>query len=416
MSVSSQVIFDRKAKSLPVKKTRVSLQPSGGNSTFSALEQIEFNIPASRMGQFLNSQNTVLRYKITTPNNTNDHYLDHNGSCVIQRIEVYNGSQLLENINNYNVLYSIMMDMQYDIGIYQNALTITHGTNNTQFLGALMNNKTAEIAMPLLSSVCGMLSSDKMLPLYKLSNGIRVVLTLASDNTALVQPAVATTFTVSEVYLDAEVVELSSEAIQVVEMANKSIGSDIQIPVRQFQNFIYTLPSGTSGNSEYVSQIDARFSSCNGIIFCPRNATSSATGYSVTSRVNPYSKFQVRIGNSYYPPKPLEKFNEFFTESQKYMHSLNSLDNFGSVNATVYSTNDSATVDYVNKFFLALDLESYPNKSELLYDGVSTINDSIYILGTTQSDDLVNTIQVDCFVNFDCILSIDEYGMMSRSM
>jgi hypothetical protein len=209
---------------------------------------------------------------------------------------------------------------------------------------------------------------------------------------------------------------LSSEAIQVVEMANKSIGSEIQIPVRQFQNFIYTLPSGTAGNSEYVSQIDARFSSCNGIIFCPRNATSSPTGYSVTSRVNPYSKFQVRIGSGYYPPKPLEKFNEFYIESQKYLHALSSLDNFGAVEKTEYSVNDSTTLNHTNKFYLALDLEAYPNKSELLYDGISTINDSIYITGTTQSTNLVNTIQVDCFVNFDCILSIDEYGMMSRSM
>ena len=416
MSVSSQCIFDRKAKSLPVKKTRVSLQPSGGNSSFSAQEQIEINIPSSRMGQFLNSQNTVLRYKITAGDVTA--VLDHDGSCVIQRIEVYNGSQLLENLNNYNVLYATMMDMQYDGGLLIAPLTITHGTSGADlYTGATVVAAGVEIAMPLLSSVCGMLSSDKMLPLYKLSNGIRIVLTLASDNTALVQPAVATTFTVSEVYLDTEIIELSSEAIQVVEMANKSIGSEIQIPVRQFQNFIYTLPTGTAGNSEYVSQIDARFSSCNGIVFCPRNGTSSALGNSVSSRVNPYSKFQVRIGSSYYPPKPLEKFNEFFIETQKYMHSLNSLDNFGSVNATVYSKNDTADLaDETNKFFLALDLEAYPNKSELLYDGVSTINDSIYIMGTTQTAELTNTIQVDCFVNFDCILSIDEYGMMSRSM
>lgn len=413
MSVSSHCIFDRKAKSLPVKKTRVSLQPSGGNTTFNALEQIEFNIPASRMGQFLNSQNTVLRYKILTADNTA--VVDHDGSCVIQRLEVYNGSQLLENLNNYNVIYSTMMDMQYSNDDFQSALTITHGTDNTgSFLGSVVGADGVEIAMPLLSSVCGMLSSEKMLPLYKLSNGIRVVLTLSSNTTALVHAG--TTFTISEVYLDTEVVELSSEAIQVVEMANKSIGSEIQIPIRQFQNFIYTLNAGTAASTEVVSQIDARFSSCNGILFCPRNATSSATGYSVSSRVNPYSKFQVRIGSMYYPPKPLEKFNEFYIESQKYLHALSSLDNFGAVENVEYSKKDTATVDNANKFYLALDLEAYPNKSELLYDGISTINDSIYIMGTTQTPALINNIQVDCFVNFDCILSIDEYGMMTRSM
>ena len=195
MSVSDQCLYERLPKALPVKRFRQSLQPTAGVSSFTENQQIEFMIPSSRMGQYLNSENTILRYRLTgsagpkadgTASDNRTKFLDHNGSCVINRIEIYHGSNLIENITNYSVLYSALLDIQIEETNQKNGLTISYGVNSTNIgRGFQINNDSYEVAMPILSSVVGILS-EKFLPVGALSSPIRIVIILNSDESALV--------------------------------------------------------------------------------------------------------------------------------------------------------------------------------------------------------------------------------------
>ena len=64
MSVSNSVLYDRTPKALRAKSYRLSQQPTGGNSTYSAGQKIEIQIPTGRFGEYLDPSKTTLSYKI----------------------------------------------------------------------------------------------------------------------------------------------------------------------------------------------------------------------------------------------------------------------------------------------------------------------------------------------------------------
>ena len=82
------------------------------------------NIPCGRKGQFLNRRMSYLKFKLNNlcqlsateaaansavalaPIST-----DYSGSSLFPRLELYHGSNLLEQIHEYNVLHALWSDM-----------------------------------------------------------------------------------------------------------------------------------------------------------------------------------------------------------------------------------------------------------------------------------------------------------------
>ena len=442
MSVSSQVLYDVPPRGLPALKKKLSIQSTSGVSSFQPTNQIEFLIPSSHAGEYLNCENTVLKFKCTV---TQAAKFDHNASCLIDRMEVFIGSQQVENIHHYSTLYSMLSDIQMDKLSHSGGLALTQGfkegdggSYNTGEGMAFTAGASTYIALPLMSSVAGILGT-KMFPVGKLNSPIRIVLYLDTAANALVQTdANAPSFTLSDVYLDTEIVSLSQNAEAVANAANAAFGDSIQIPVKQYTHFLYTLPTAAA-DAEVSKLVDARFSSINQLLFAFRDLTGDAEGYSKSSRINPYKNFQIRVANQYFPPKRLEfpqgtgavAYNhEAYIETQKSFHALSSLSHWGAVTATTFNKREAAYApagdaaaqrtakngSYSNKFFLCIDLESYTNKAGLLFDGLSTINDSIMISGQMQSQALSRSVQADIFTNHDVILNIDGMGTVTRSM
>lgn len=439
MSVANTVLYDVPNKGLPGIRKRSVLQPTSGNATFSPTHQIEFLIPSSHSGQYLNCENTVLRFKCTVTGAAGK--FDHNASCLIDRMEVFIGSQQVENIMQYSTLYSMLLDIQMDKLSHGGGVATSQGTkewdgdaayNTGEGLDFAAGDSTY-IALPLMSSVCGILGT-KMFPIGKLNSPIRVVLYLDTAANALIktEDVNSPTFTLSEVYLDCDILELSQSAEAVATAANAAFGDNIQIAVKQYSHFLYTLPTGSSANSDVSKLVDARFSSINQLLFAFRDLTGNAEGYSKSSRVNPYSNFQIRIANQYFPPKRLEfpqgagdiSYNhEAYIETQKAFHALSSLSHWGAITRTTFNKRQVAygnkaarNASHANKFFLCIDLEAYTNKSGLLFDGISTINDTIMVNGQIQGANLTLNVQCDVFVQHDTILSIDPTGTCTRSM
>ena len=426
MSVSNSVLYERTPRALRCKSYRLSQQPTGGNATFTSGQKIEIQIPSGRAGEYLDPSKTSLRYIIKNEGGTDVSAvnLDHNGSCVIKRIEVYSGSQRLETINQYSVLYSAMLDAQVTANDQIKGLSVSYGTNETNAgQGISLNSgSSVEIEMPLASALVGLMA-NKYLPLCKISSPIRIDLHLATDQEAFVFTTDKTTntFEVSDVELRVGIVQLGEEAQAIVDSVNGKMGN-ILFSAKTFEHHTFSMTAGTSGSKTF--SVDDRHASVNGLIFCFRNWATDKYGYSLSSRINPIDdSFQIRLGSTFIPTKPINLSTscaEAWIETQKYYHSLDSVINYGSVSKTDYERVDvaSATLTkantYKNKFLLAIDTEAYSKKSDQLYDGLSSIGDSFYV--NMNQLTLVQGVVADVFCNFDILYEIDlSTGVLTAS-
>jgi len=108
---------------------RVNVLPLSGGS-FNPLDVAKFEIPTGIDGQYLDTTQTYLLFKVKNSDPAAfPMYPDHSAASFISKIEVYSSSQLVETINSYNVLYSSLVDAQMSGNDRQAFMSITHGTD-----------------------------------------------------------------------------------------------------------------------------------------------------------------------------------------------------------------------------------------------------------------------------------------------
>lgn len=425
MAISSKQVYTQVPKSLDCEKYLLSIQPSSGNS-FSVGDQVEFIIP-TRKNEFLNSVNTTLRFKVSSFTDTPFRF-DNNASNMIERVEVYHGSNLLEQLSGYGILFTTMFEAQHNV---TRTTAINYGCNaidNEARSGDAVGRAGAPVPpavveLPLLSSVVGLASNPyKYLPLCKMTAGpLRVVVTLRNGVQAINPGIVGTIGSFSDMSLNCEIIKVGESAMQVVDKTNESIyGSKdtVQLNTKQWSDFLYQIPTGTVAGTNLSNLVDARYSSVCGLVFSFLN---NQPTYKNSSRSMPYSSMQLRIGSNYFPRKPIistpDNKAEAFTITQRYLGSLNDPHTFGAIIRSEYeqSPSNAFTVSDPDSagFYLMIDTECY-NKENLLYDGINTLNDNIFVDGVCQ-DTLATTMLCHAHVQYDAILTC-ENGVMTRSM
>lgn len=420
MAISSKQVYSQVPKSLSCEKYLASIQPSSGNS-FVVGEQVEFVIP-TRANEFLNAVNTTIRFKINavalaTPAAA---VFDNNASNMIERVEVYHGSNLLEQLAGYGVLFTTMFEAQTTL-IHQ-ASSISYGTNSSYLdvdkrAGAIIpTGDGIVVEMPLLSSVVGLAANPhKYLPLCKMTAGpLRVVITLRDGRNNTVTNTLGT---FSGMSLNCEFIKVGQQAMSVIDKANEAIyGSKdtVQVNTKQWSDYIYQIPNGTATGTALSNLVDARYSSVCGLVFSFLN---NGANYYQTSRSMPYSSMQLRIGSSYFPRKPITSSAsnkvEPFMISQRYLGSLNDPHDFGGVRKVDYESVLNPATPRTAGFYLMIDTETY-NKENLLYDGINTLNDNIFVDGVCMLT-LTSTMIVHAHVQYDAILTCQN-GVMTRTM
>jgi hypothetical protein len=100
-----------KPSSVNGRSYRCSIPPTNASS-FSPASMVVLYIPARR-NCFLDPQQTYLRMTVQNQDNTASNYfsLDAMGSCFINRLDVFSGSNLLESIQGYNILMNAIVDL-----------------------------------------------------------------------------------------------------------------------------------------------------------------------------------------------------------------------------------------------------------------------------------------------------------------
>ena len=79
------------------------------------------NVPCGRKGQFLNQKMSYLKFKVTNTSVITAAEMtegkqatitpDYSISSLISRLEIYHGSNLLEQIHEYGLLHTIWLDL-----------------------------------------------------------------------------------------------------------------------------------------------------------------------------------------------------------------------------------------------------------------------------------------------------------------
>ena len=126
----SKLQYQSKIEPSLAKSYRSSIQPQNGTGVYNPGDTIIFNLPTRRNLVACFSE-SYLKFQATIVNGgTAGNYLrlDSNGAHgFIRRIRVFHGSNLIEDIDNYEMLAKIMLDTQAPLTTIAGKLSITSG-------------------------------------------------------------------------------------------------------------------------------------------------------------------------------------------------------------------------------------------------------------------------------------------------
>ncbi len=406
MSLSDSLVFRPKPASIPRTTHRQSV-PAYNGTTFSPQQTILINIPCGRRGHYLNTRMSYLKFKVVNNSATEGLTFDYSAAGLIQSLALYHGSNLLEQIGEYNALYHLLTDMQESLESMQYSGSILSGCSALSLrTGAAIAQGGANyvyVCVPVLSGIIGPLQS-KYLPTGSMTGGdLRLELTLAS----LAGGALGTTtpnWSITDVSLQLEYVEVSSEVDRMIQASNPRY----VISFESFANYTNTI---ASTETQVNKLIPARFSSLKTLYTMFRNSAdlTATAKRSVSGRVNPgITNWYYQVSGENIPATPVKEDVESFAELQKAFHTFGSTDNPGMIISTEYYNTDSA-----NKcsFAIGQNLETLSHKSSLTESGKNTLNTNCYLLGTVSG---AKTLQMSTFAHYDGVLVI-ENGVASAA-
>lgn len=446
-SITSDCAFTLKNSAVRCRKYRASIPASNGN-VFAPLSTVIVNIPAGRRATFLDCQNTYIRYTVRNNDataNLQSMFTDNNGSCFINRLDLYAGSSQLETVQQYNMIYNHYLDFAYSESV-KKGLSTMYGTDVTGARGGVIipgggGQKT--FTMPVLSGTIGV-GSDKYLPLGMLASDIRCEFTLEANATAVTAALLSANWSVISFEVICSIIELSDEGYaQVLSISPPS--SPIYLHGISWRNYVSNIPAASSANSILIP---ARFASLKTLFFHFRPAANvtSLLKLSLSARSNPaIAAWNLRISGGLIPAKQciLEGtsntggYAEGAIMLQESFHSLASPDLAPGVSATIYNVRDAAAIALQGiivmpnsdtaqaagppavistggqaGFALGIELETFSNKADVIISGINTLADNVYFEYTGAGDNVASIM--NAFAVYDQILVLQNGILTAR--
>ena len=306
----SKLHYQSKVEPAMAKSQRSTIQPQNGTGPYNANDTITFNLPTHNNLCFVPNE-SYLNFKavITNGGTAGTYYrLDSNGAHgFIRRIRVFHGTNLLEDIENYEVLAKMMFDLQAPNTAIQGKLSITTGTRSDLALdkpialtadcdtggevatqlnnipsrvtipnhGALLNSGTTAIAANSvittqmysinLISIIGTLCNEKYFPLFACtSSPLRVEIQLVPNLLNAVASDQDGTFKLTDVEYVMNTIELSDGAMSIIQ--NSLNGEPLQFCVTDYKNYVWNGALPNDASTSFSVPIAAKFSSLKSII------------------------------------------------------------------------------------------------------------------------------------------------------
>eukprot|EP00873_Tetraselmis_striata_P035333 jgi/Tetstr1/455597/TSEL_042409.t1 len=399
MSVSDSLVFKPKPASIAGTTHRQTV-PAYNGTTFGGQQTILINIPCGRRGHYLNTRMSYLRFSVKNKDTANTFQPDYTAASFIQSLSLYHGANLLEQIHEYNALFHLFMDLQGSFEELIGAGNILYGTSGTtKREGAtLAAASTTYFCIPLMSGIIGGLQS-KYLPTGAMTGGdLRLELTLAATNAAVV--GTAPDWEIGNVELQLEFVEVTSEVDRMIQQANPRY-------VISYESFANYTNSIESAEGQINKLIPARFSSLKTLytIFRKQTDLTAAASKSVTSRPTCGLKnWYYSVSGENIPQTPVRENVESFAELQKALHVFGSADNNSIFSLANYTGTAGGSAD--NAFAIGQNLEVLSHKSTLTESGKNTLNTNCYLLGSVTTGSAA--YQISTYAHFDAVLIIEN--------
>jgi hypothetical protein len=476
MGISSDCQYNLKPSAVRSRSYRSSVVPSN-KSVFAPQDVAIFAISGGRRNTYLDTTQSYMRFTIKNNDTTastaataagqSSFQLDNNAACVINRLDIFHSSNLIETIQNYNQLMTVFLDTNINpsqkLGLscaYGTTPTAAAGTDisrqGAQLYGTIWNTTSTAASnvaaqqqtfcLPIISGTIG-LGAEKFLPLGKLSDDIRCEFTIESQLNAVVyNKAPNAAWSIVSFELELCIVELSDEGQAMVD-SYTSPEMPIYIHSNSWRAYTSNLASSTSGGISIL--VPARFGSLKTIYLCPRRATEIAgadlaESYALSSRINPnFAQYWWRVGSALLPAKYVVLENstntgayaEAFMELQKTFHSISSPENASVLPANIYNVGASGTssatvlltpatsttvgvfapstkdLSYRNGFLIGQELESFALRSDVLLSGYNTLSQNIFFEAQINTP-TPTAYTLNFFAGFDQIIVI-ENGIMS---
>lgn len=391
--------FGSKVESASARSYRSNIAPQNGTSTYNLGDTIIVNIP-TRNNLCLVPTESYLKFNATVTSGANGNVCRWD-SCgahgLIQRIRIFHGSNLLQDIDNYGLLAKMLFDLQVptdaSYGKYnvlagtRNDLTVTLGagvvstpaTSAAQYgaavdatsiantaisaavtaslanLSASVNSAlqtnsgeslgTIAIAGPVTNTYClnlisllGTLCSQNYLPLFAMTSApLRMEIQLVdSGYKALSAGSAVASIAVTNCEYVANFIELSDNAMSMVYSSLQ--GQPLQFVVPDYRNYQFSasLPAAVT---QISMPIPAKFSSLKSLFITIRESgnINTATFFPYSSVTRGITDYTFRVGSQLMPTKAVNTVQEMFSEVLKASGSMSDLNYQPSIEKSSYS-------------------------------------------------------------------------------
>ena len=123
--------YQNKVESAAASAYVTNVSPQNGTGPYSLGQTIIINIPTRQNLCLIGSESTLKFSMQVTPGAANVVRLDRGGaSGVIQRLRLYSGSNLLEDVDNYGLLVANLISLQKSNASVRGKYNISNGTRN----------------------------------------------------------------------------------------------------------------------------------------------------------------------------------------------------------------------------------------------------------------------------------------------
>ena len=452
--------YGSKVESAMARSYRSNIQPQNGTGAYNLGDTVIFNIP-TRANLVMVPTESYLKFNLMALSAAADTAIRFD-SCgahgLIQRLRIFHGSNLLEDIDNYGLLAKILFDIQVSTDATSGKFNMLCGTRNdlsvklagadaaaltanpfsvTQInSGELIRRSTGEATVTAgtasgvntyclnLVSLIGSLCSNNYLPLFGMTSApLRVEITLVDSLVKAFNTVTAITCTpglITNVEFVGNFIELGDPAMSMVYESLQ--GQPLQLVFPEFRNFQDTrLVSGGGAATQINFAIPAKFSSLKSIFVTIRDKGTGAVTFYPFSSVNyALERYYFRIGSQIMPAKAPDTLTEMFAEVLKAIGSIADLNHHPSIEKTSYSL-IASTANTValeanggsscgsGSFYIGLDLENYASASkDSIFAGWNSNTDDIYCVMDFKGSQAQANLRFDAFANFDCVLVVDN--------
>jgi len=435
------------------------LQPQNSTGPFNPGEVSDINIPTGN--NYVLKSESYLKFKLNLNNGVTANNAWRFGSSgahsLIQRVRVWHGGNLLQDISDYAICSKIMAMMipdevkkgKYsmfsgfrqdnivqlfglpgttpagDLELLSNAqlstekmntgervlgLTGLYSNTNTGLTAA--NTTISNFYMINLMSLLGALQ-PKDIPLYDMGGApLRLEITWQLNiNNAIACRVPNSSFTITNLEFVAQLIELSPETIKMIGREKKIIPfTDISTYSNSFQ-----LTQDT--NVDIAFQIPCKVASLKSIFITIRDRLGTLNYFPLSSVTQGLLQYNFVIGGKRLPSKTIATYEDASLELLKAFGKCNDMSVLTDINKYAYQqfssiiNNDTATKPsntLEGCFVIGLDLEAYGSESQMIYSGLNTLTDDIYFQATFFNTSANLNTRLDAICLYDSNLIIEN--------